>query len=77
MPSPPPVIRWLQRHGFILSIEAHARHHNEPYVANYCIATGWCNRWLTAVDFFPMCERLITRVTGLQPRADERTFVNR
>jgi hypothetical protein len=29
------------------------------------------------VDFFPMCERLITRVTGLQPRADERAFVNR
>ena len=77
MPSPPRVIRWLQRHGVILSIEAHAGHHHEPYVANYCIATGWCNRWLTAVDFFPMCERLITRITGLQPRADERAFVDR
>jgi ubiquitin-conjugating enzyme E2 variant len=77
MPSPPPVIRWLQRRGVILSIEAHARHHHAPYVANYCIATGWCNRWLTAVDFFPICERLITRATGLRPRADERAFVDR
>jgi len=74
MPSPPAAVLWLQRHGAILSIEAHASHHREPYVANYCIATGWCNRWLTAVDFFPKCERLITNVLGLEPREDEKTF---
>ena len=77
MPSPPPLVRWLQRQGVILSSEAHARHHQEPYVANYCIATGWCNRWLTAVNFFPVCERVITRVVGLEPRVDEQTFVDR
>jgi plasmanylethanolamine desaturase len=77
MPSPPAFVRWLQRHGAILSIEAHANHHHAPYVANYCIATGWCNRWLTAIDFFPRCERLITRVVGLQPRSDERAFAER
>jgi ubiquitin-conjugating enzyme E2 variant len=77
MPSPPAFVRWLQRHGAILSIEAHASHHHAPYVANYCIATGWCNRWLTAIDFFPRCERLITRVVGLQPRSDERAFAER
>jgi plasmanylethanolamine desaturase len=77
MPSPPALVRWLQDRGVILSIEDHARHHREPYVANYCIATGWCNRWLTAVDFFPRCERLVTRIAGLQPRADERTFAHR
>ena len=77
MPSPPAFVRWLQRHGAILSIEAHASHHDAPYVANYCIATGWCNRWLTAIDFFPRCECLITRVVGLQPRSDERAFAER
>lgn len=77
MPSPPTLVQWLQRHGVILSAEAHGSHHREPYVANYCIATGWCNRWLTAIDFFPRCERLITRVVGLQPRADEHTFAER
>lgn len=77
MPSPPAPVRWLQRRGLILSIEDHARHHREPYVANYCIATGWCNRWLTATGFFPACERLVTRLTGLQPREDEKAFEGR
>jgi ubiquitin-conjugating enzyme E2 variant len=77
MPSPPRAVRWLQRRGLLLSIEAHARHHEEPYVANYCIATGWCNRCLTAIGFFPACERLVTRITGLEPRVDEHSFVER
>lgn len=77
MPAPPAIVRWLQRHGAILSSEAHGSHHRAPYVANYCIATGWCNRWLTAIDFFPTCERLVSRVTGLRPRSDEQTFAER
>jgi ubiquitin-conjugating enzyme E2 variant len=75
MPIPPAPIRWLQRHRLILSVEDHARHHREPFVANYCIATGWCNRWLSATGFFPSCERVITRLSGLEPRADERNGV--
>jgi ubiquitin-conjugating enzyme E2 variant len=77
MPSPPRVVRWLQCRGVVLSIEAHARHHREPYIANYCIATGWCNGLLTSSGFFPACERLVTRTTGLEPRADERTLHER
>jgi ubiquitin-conjugating enzyme E2 variant len=77
MPVPPAPVRWLQRRGVILSGEQHARHHREPYVTHYCIATGWCNRWLSAVDFFPACERLITRMSGLEPRADEQAFQDR
>jgi len=77
MPVPPAPVRWLQQRGLILSREEHARHHREPYVTNYCIATGWCNRWLSAVNFFPTCERLVTRVVGLEPRADEKEFPER
>jgi ubiquitin-conjugating enzyme E2 variant len=77
MPVPPAPVQWLQHCELILSREDHARHHQEPYVANYCIATGWCNRWLSAVGFFPACERVITRCFGLEPRADERTFQQR
>lgn len=77
MANPPAVVRWLQRRGMILSVEAHARHHQAPYVVNYCIATGWCNRWLSSVDFFSRSERLVTRVTGLEPRLDEETFRER
>ena len=77
MPDPPAAVRWLQRRRIILSADDHARHHQEPYVANYCIATGWCNRWLLALGFFPACERLITQCFGIEPRADERMFQER
>ena len=68
------LVAWLQRHGVILSREAHHEHHVSPYVVNYCIATGWCNRWLTARQVFPRLERTIARVTGMLPRADEDAF---
>jgi ubiquitin-conjugating enzyme E2 variant len=74
MPAPPAAIQWLQRRRIILSRDDHARHHHEPYVVNYCIATGWCNRWLLAMGFFPAFERAITRCFGIEPRADERAF---
>jgi len=77
MPSPPALVRWLQRRGIVLSRDEHARHHAEPYVINYCIATGWCNRLLTAIGFFPALERAITRITGWQPRTDEKQFAAR
>lgn len=67
-------IRGLQRLGIILSHEAHEQHHRPPYVQNYCIATGWCNRPLQAVQFFSRLERIVTRCTGLLPRDDERAF---
>jgi ubiquitin-conjugating enzyme E2 variant len=77
MPVAPAPAQWLQRRGLILTKHHHARHHEEPYVENYCITTGWCNRWLTAVKFFPRCEALVTKVFGLEPRADEHTFHER
>jgi plasmanylethanolamine desaturase len=77
MPAPPAAVRWLQHWRIILSTDDHARHHQEPYVANYCIATGWCNRSLAGLGFFPACERLITKCFGIEPRSDERTFLDR
>jgi ubiquitin-conjugating enzyme E2 variant len=77
MPAPPAAIVWLQQRQIILSRDAHARHHQEPYISNYCIATGWCNRHLSALGFFPACERLVTRCFGIEPRADERRFQER
>jgi ubiquitin-conjugating enzyme E2 variant len=77
MEHPPAVVRWMQLHGLVLSREAHAAHHAPPYVRNYCIATGWCNRWLAAHDVFERCERRISRLTGAIPRADEDAFAAR
>jgi len=70
----PRVVDWLQRSGLILGRPAHARHHVLPYAQNYCIATGWCNRPLTAIKFFPRMERLVTQLTGLTPREDDHVF---
>lgn len=64
----PSVVRALQRMGLLLSAEHHARHHVVPYVKNYCITTGLCDGLLTRIRFFPRLERLITAVTGAQPR---------
>jgi len=68
MKSPPRVAAWLQRRGLILRPEHHRRHHKVPFIANYCITTGWCNPVLTAIGFFPAMEWLLSRYAGLRPR---------
>jgi plasmanylethanolamine desaturase len=74
MRRPPAFVRFLQRTGIILSRAEHSRHHVAPYSQHYCIATGWCNHALTAIDFFPRLEQRITALTGLQPRDDDSAF---
>jgi hypothetical protein len=73
-PQPPLLIARLQQLGLILSRPAHHEHHIAPYAKNYCIATGWLNRPLSAIHFFPRLEILITRITGLQPREDDTAY---
>ena len=77
LPHPPRAVAWLQRRGVLLSPSAHGRHHRPPYAANYCIATGWLNRPLAAIRFFPRMERLVTCLTGLRPRSDDASFASR
>jgi ubiquitin-conjugating enzyme E2 variant len=76
-PSPPWLVRVLQACGLLLSRTAHAIHHDRPYTRQYCITTGWCNRPLDAIDFFPRLERLITRLTGVSPRQDDELYARR
>ncbi len=71
MTSPPAFVHALQRWGVLMSHAHHAEHHAPPYVSNYCIALGWCNRALVRVQFFSRLERFVTRLTGAVPRADE------
>jgi ubiquitin-conjugating enzyme E2 variant len=74
MPSPPPVVRWLQRGGVLLDQHAHAEHHRRPYDVHYCITTGWCNRPLEALKFFRRLETVIGALTGSSPRGDDRRY---
>jgi ubiquitin-conjugating enzyme E2 variant len=71
MARPPRVVRWLQRHRVILPAAAHRVHHASPYATHYCITTGWNNGWTARAGFFRALERIVTRATGLVPRADE------
>jgi hypothetical protein len=40
-----------------------------PHLHNYAITGGWIDHALERVDAFRRLERLITRVTGVEPRA--------
>lgn len=71
MPSPPRIVRAMQKSGLLLSHPQHAKHHAPPYVSNYCIALGWCNEALVRTQFFSRVERVITKLTGAVPREDE------
>jgi len=66
-----PVVGFLQNHGIILGREHHAIHHASPYLTHYCITTGWMNPVLGRTQFFRRLERLITAVTGAEPRVDD------
>jgi len=67
-PSAP--IALLQRLGIIMSPEHHHKHHVAPYTHNYCITTGWLNPVAERFLVFPRLERLITLMTGAEPRHD-------
>jgi hypothetical protein len=69
-PCPPRPVRWLQRAGLILGPVRHAIHHRPPHADYFCITTGWCNPILSRIGFFAALERLVSRATGLVPRAD-------
>ncbi|MGH9790207.1 MAG: fatty acid desaturase CarF family protein [Candidatus Acidiferrales bacterium] len=55
----PPAVRWLQRHGGILSPEHHQRHHQPPHQLSYCITGGWLNATLDHIEWFARCERML------------------
>jgi ubiquitin-conjugating enzyme E2 variant len=68
---PPGAVRLLQRLGLVLRPAHHDAHHRRPHDANYAITTGWLNPLLERVRFFRRAERLVTALTGAQPRRDD------
>ena len=70
MESPGPFVDRLQRWHLILPRDHHAIHHAAPYATHYCITTGWLNPVLATTDAYRRLERIITSVTGREPRRD-------
>ncbi len=54
-PSPPRLVRVLQRIGLILDPDEHRLHHTDPHRTHFCITTGSCNGFLEWT-------RILTRV---------------
>jgi len=67
MRTVPPVIKFLQDSGIILSRKEHGLHHTSPFESNYCILTGICNPVLDATRFFRVLEKLVFKLTGNVP----------
>jgi ubiquitin-conjugating enzyme E2 variant len=61
----PRAVRWLQRRRWILSPEAHARHHGGAHDRAYCVATGWMNPLVDGLGLFRALERTLR---GRRPR---------
>jgi ubiquitin-conjugating enzyme E2 variant len=70
--NPPRAARWLQSKGLILSPELHCVHHEPPHHKAYCITTGWMDKPLRTIAFFPLLERGIERLFGVKPLHTQR-----
>jgi hypothetical protein len=56
----PRPVRWLQRRGWILAPEHHARHHVAPFACHYCITSGQSS-WLVDRWVAPHVHKLSSR----------------
>jgi plasmanylethanolamine desaturase len=70
--KPHPVVRFLQKAGFIISHEKHHIHHQGDFDKAYCIINGWMNPILDYFHFWKHLEELIVKVTGAVPREDDK-----
>merc|ERR1719473_1780222 len=67
----PPAIEWLQKLRLILPRRHHRIHHVAPHETYFCITNGWCDYPMEVLHFWTGFEWLITKCTGVQPRADD------
>ncbi len=71
----PALAKLLQRSGLILSLRTHHPHHRPPFDRDYCIVNGWCNPALRAIKFWRGVEWVVSKLTGAEPRVDDRAVV--
>ena len=60
-----------QKMHIVLPKRHHRVHHVSPHDTYYCITTGWLNYPLEKIAFWETFERVISALTGTQPREDD------
>jgi len=70
-------ITLLQDLHLLLPRRHHRVHHVSPHETYYCITTGWLNRAMEAVGFWPALETIVTALTGAQPRVDDMAWARK
>jgi len=70
-PRVPGWVAWCQQRGILLSKAHHEVHHRAPHLHNYCITGGWMDGVIERLALFRRAERVITRLTGVAPRAGQ------
>ena len=72
-----PIPRLAQRCGLLLSPDHHLRHHRGAHDSHYCLINGMADRTLGAWGLFRGLERVISAVTGAEPRAEDHAALAR
>lgn len=73
------IIQMLMDYHLMLNKAKHLPHHKglfedpESY-HSYCITTGWLNPPLEAIKFWDRLEGLVTRITGIEPRSNDKVL---
>jgi hypothetical protein len=70
----PPWISLLQSWWVVLPKRHHGVHHKPPFDKYYCITTGHLNSFLDGIGFWRRLEAVISAVTGVQPREDDKRW---
>lgn len=65
------LVRVLQKAGVLMTPAYHGVHHRPPQMIRYCVITGWANPVCDRLRLWRGLERLITALTGYQPRVDD------
>ncbi|MBS3167523.1 hypothetical protein J4216_00155 [Candidatus Woesearchaeota archaeon] len=64
----PKTIKILQKVGIIISPKKHNIHHRDKHDKHYSITNGLTNKLLDKIRFYKLLERIITKLTGINPR---------
>jgi hypothetical protein len=68
---------WLQRAHLLCSPSHHGAHHSGIHDYNYCIVNGLSDHLLSRRGFWRALEQAITRLTGAQPRQNDRIWLEK